>query len=392
MQDIILESASKDALIFNLADLQESLKSLTDQRDSRGKIYPLEMILSLVVLAKLSGHDKPSAISGWIRDRKDQIVSLFGCRHHRIPCLNTIRSVLNQVDEQELQTIFIDYIHRTYGGISSRQILFDGKTMRGTIPKGKTQGEHLMALYLPEEGVVLKQIAVDAKQNEISAVSRLLEGVSLKNRVVCADAMHTQRDLSADIVQRGGDYVWIVKDNQATLKADIEQFFKPPRVSAGWHPPQLPQTCCEDVTVGHGRVEKRTITMMDDSDGFLDWPSAEQVFRLERTIRHMRTGTVSTETVVGLTSCSKAEASASDLLNLTRGYWAIENGLHYRRDVTLKEDATRFSYSRMARVMATMNNFLVGLVAKLQMPNLAQARRSFDAQIARILFGHSDDY
>ena len=83
----------------------------------------------------------------------------------------------------------------------------DGKTMRGTIPTGSSQGVHLLAAYLPAEGVVLKQVEVGAKRNEISAAPALIEGLDLKNRVVCGDAMHTQRELSVDVLAQGGDYL-----------------------------------------------------------------------------------------------------------------------------------------------------------------------------------------
>ncbi len=125
---------------------------------------------------------------------------------------------------------------------------------------------------------------------------------------------------------------------------------------------------------------------MVDESGFLDWPGVRQVFKLQRKSLHLRTGHESCETIYGLTSCDPKTVDAEQLLVWTRNYWGIENGLHYRRDVTLREDDTRISQPALARVMAIINNFLVGLTANLGYSNLASARRIFDARIAAQLF------
>jgi hypothetical protein len=94
--------------------------------------------------------------------------------------------------------------------------------LRGTIPRGNTRGDHLLAASLPAAGVVLAQVAVDQKETEISAAPRLLRHLDLTGMVVTGDAMHTQRDLSMQIVEQGGDYLWTVKENQPTLRDDRE--------------------------------------------------------------------------------------------------------------------------------------------------------------------------
>jgi len=387
VKHIILEATNTDAVFFDIKDLEARLKQLTDTRDARGKIYPLSMILTMVILAKLAGEDKPSGITEWIRLRCDSFVKLFRCKHRRMPCLNIIRGILQEiVSLDELERIFGHYLHDTYGGGQSKLVAIDGKTMRGTIPKGCTQGVHLLAAYLPEEGVVLRQVEVDTKENEIKAAPQLLEGIDLKNKVICADAMHTQRQFSVDILVKGGDYIWFVKDNQPTLRADVEQFFQPAQRYAGWSLPELPRTIAETTDKGHGRLEKRTLTLMVDEQQFLEWPGVCQVFKLERYVQRLQTGKESTEVIYGITSCAPEVAPAEQMLRWTRDYWGIENGLHYRRDVTLHEDATRTSETRLAKTIAAINNFVVALSLKLGYLNLASARRTFNARIAAQLF------
>jgi hypothetical protein len=145
--------------------------------------------------------------------------------------------------------------------------------------------------------------------------------------------------------------------------------------------PELPRTVAKQVKKGQGRLEKPTLTLMVDEGQFLDWPGVRQVFQLQRSVKQVHTGRESLEVVYGLTSCGPERASARQLLQWTRQYWGIENGLHYRRDVILREDATRISQPALAKTIAALNNFVIGLSHKLGYTNLASARRSFNAQI-----------
>ena len=208
MQCIILEAKEIEGITFNLADLAEKLNQLTDSRDNRGKVYKLGTVLTMILMARLSGEDKPYGIFEWIRARKVSFVALFDLKRQQTPCLNTIRTILDEVISlTELENILKHYLHEQYGGQTSILICIDGKTLRGTIPKGYTQGVHLLSAYLAAEGIVLKQIEVADKENEISAAPALLAGLFLKDKVVCADAMHTQRTFCTEILAQGGDYL-----------------------------------------------------------------------------------------------------------------------------------------------------------------------------------------
>lgn len=392
MQDITLGPFEDSGFVFDVGALNSFLEKLTDTRGAHGKIYPLSRILSWMLLARLSGQNTPHGIFEWVRFRQETLVRLFNCKHRRTPCLNTYRTVLGEViSQEELQAIFNRFLLAQYGGQRSVLVVIDGKTMRGTIPTGKTSGVHLLAAYLPEEGVVLAQVAVEAKHNEIVAAPVLLEQVDLKDRVVCGDAMHTQRELSVQIMAAGGDYLWFLKDNQPTMLADVQQFFVAPRVAPGWHPPTLPRQTSRTVQKGHGRIEKRRLTSMVDEHEFLDWPGVQQVFMLEREVTEVNSGQTRCETAYGLTSCSPARADAEQLLHWTQAYWGIENGLHYRRDVTLGEDRIRTTNHHFAEVLSILNNFVVTLTQKLQLANMASARRQFDAHTSELL-ARAHDY
>ena len=122
-------------------------------------------------------------------------------------------------------------------------------------------------------------------------------------------------------------------------------------------------------------------TVSSALNGSSDWPDLAQVFQIERERLNRKTGAMSREIVHGLTSLHPTKADPRRLLLLVRGYWGIENGLHYRRDVTFREDATRLTVGQAGRVMAILNNLVIGLLRWCGFTNLAQARRSSDGNL-----------
>jgi hypothetical protein len=115
------------------------------------------------------------------------------------------------------------------------------------------------------------------------------------------------------------------------------------------------------VSKGHRRLEVRTLTVSHELKDYLGWPFLEQVFKLERTVTRLKSGETKNKVIYGFTSLSPDQVTAKQLFQLIRSYWGIENGLHYRRDVTLQEDATRMTNTNLAHVMATINNLVIGL-------------------------------
>ena len=262
----------------------------------------------------------------------------------------------------------------------------DGKMLRGTIDLNVSEGLCLLGVFLPGEGVILAQIAIESKQNEITAAPSLLEYVDLRNKVVIGDAMHTQRQVSIQIGKAGGDYIWTVKGNQPQLLQDLQDWFDP-------MVPLLPGMGCppkdfRSATVthkGHGRIEARTLTTSSQLNDFLDWPFLQQVFQLERTTTSSKTGKTRHETIYGVTSLSAQQASPVQLLDMLRSYWHIENNLHYPRDVTLHEDQTHFKKPSAAHCMAILNNLVLAIIAHSDFPFVPSARRFFAAHPDRAL-------
>ena len=378
--------AGTAAVVFDVRSLWRRLAALGDRRQRRGRRYALPLVLLLIVLAKLSGEDRPSGIADWVKHRRAQLAQALGTGLARAPHHNTYRRVLaGAVAPGEVEAAVSAFFRDLPQVGASVLVSIDGKTVRGTIDAEDPQGAHLLVAYLPQEGIVLLQVAAGHKTNEIGVAGALLQGLDLRGKIVAADALHTQRALSAQILTAGGEYLWLAKDNQPTLRADIEELFTADdRTVEGGHLPHDFRTA-RQVDKGHGRREARQITVSSELKGYSDWPGLEQVFRLQRERSEKKSGKHERGIVYGLTSLTSDEASPARLLELTRAYWGIENGLHYRRDVTFHEDATRLTQGHAGRVMASLNNLVIGLLRLAGFTNLAAARRYCGANLTNAL-------
>ncbi len=375
------QEISVTGLIYDLGSLNDYLSQVTDLRLARGKRYALITLLLLIVLAKMAGQHNPSQIADWVAHRLDKLQQMQVLAWAKAPSHMTYRRVFATiVSAEELERLVSAYQQQGLAQGCELLLSMDGKTLRGTIPAGETRGIHLLAVFVSQQGLVLAQTQVDGKQNEISVAPKLLQQVPLAGAIVLGDALHTQREVSRQIVEAGGDYVWKAKGNQAKTEWAIEKLFVQEvcQLRKG-QPLSMHCRMVQTVEKGHGRITKRillTSTLLND---YLDWPYVAQVFRLE-TLTIFPDGTQLRQIVFGFTSLSADEASPARLLRLIRQYWGIESGLHYRRDVTLREDATRLSRGSAGENMAIFNNLVIRLALSHGERNLAKALRRFDAK------------
>jgi len=319
-----------DGFVVDLDSLYAFLCRVKDHRHARGVRYALVTILVFVVLGKLAGEDRLAGIAEWVQHRQAALAEALHLKKPRAPHRTTYSRILGRViDVAEFEQLVREYFANQPQAGCSILIALDGKTLRGTIPAGQTQGLHLLAAFLPGEGWVMVQVEVDGKENEISAAPRVLKALDLRDKIVTGDAMLAQRDLSVQIVEGGGDYVWTVKDNQPPLCQDIATLFAPEHCVKGFSPAVKDFHTATTIEKGHGRIERRTLTASGELKGYLDWPYAEQVFKLVRHFERMKDGKIMHEVVYGITSLTPKEAGAERLLEIVRAHWQIENGLHY---------------------------------------------------------------
>jgi|SRR6266851_103712 len=378
-----------EALLFDLDVLYARLQTIPDHRHRRGVRYALASLLMVGVLAKLAGQDSSRGMAHWAKLRVRELSQLFHLKRERMPHYSTWSRVLghgvepNEV-EQVVGEFFAQAIRTARRKRGSIQLAIDGKTLRGTIPLGETEGVHRLSVYLPQQGVVLAQMNVEHKGSEITFAPRLLRQMDLRGMVGSSDAMFDRRSLSLKIVQAQGDYLWIVKDNEAGLREDIEVLFQPHRKRAGTSAPPTDFRQASTIEKGHGRLDKRSIMVSSLLADYSDWPGLAQVFKLERQSTNAL-GQTETQVRYGITSLPAHLADPKRLLALTRGHWGIENGLHHRRDVSMQEDHSQVRMGHAPEMLAILNNIVLGLFAKQGETNVAHARREFAYYLERAL-------
>ncbi len=382
-----MESNTKSGYIIDMGSLYMRLAKLSDRRKPRGKRYRLETVLVLLILAKLCGEDRPSGIAEWAQNRKELLAKGLGLKRETMPHHSTYRRILAEgLVIAELEQVSSDFLSgKKFFG---KQVLvaIDGKVLRGTLDE-QQRGTYLLAAYLPAEGIVLMEVAVEGQGQEQAAAPKVLRQVDLREKVVMGDALHTQKELSKQIVEASGEYIWFVKGNQPQLEEDIRLWFEPDvQPIPGMNFPPKDLETVRITNKGHGRIEERSLTVSSQLKDFLVWPYLEQVFQLDRRFISTKTGEIHQQTVYGLTSLTREEITPRKLLQMIRSNWGIENGLHYRRDVTLLEDATRMTKGKMGQAMACINNLVIGmLLGRQKYRYLPSARRYFSAHPAEAL-------
>lgn len=369
-------------ILYDLGSLFTYLCQIQDPRHAKGKRYALAVLLVLMLLAKLCGEDTPSGITDWVAHRAELLQGWGILPSGKTPSHMTFRRVLQTIlNPEELEDLMAQFHQSRWEPGEEVLLSMDGKTVRGTIERGQLRGTHLLSLYLPEQGLVLREAEVGQKENEIVVAPQILEQVPLKGTIVAGDALHAQRAVSQQIVASGGNWIWTAKDNQPRTHWAIEKLFVHEVCNLQQGAALSKEFQIEtQVEKGHGRIEKRTLMVSSLLNDYLDWPGVAQVFRIERSITDTLSNLRTHNVEYGLTSLPKERTSVKKLLGFTRRYWGIESGLHYRRDVTLHEDATRLTVGRSGHNMAILNNLVLGLCLYHGYHNLAKARRLFNAK------------
>jgi hypothetical protein len=200
--------------------LLEVLAEVPDPRNPKGVRYPLPAVLALAVLAMLTGAKSYCAIAQFGRDKGGALALALGFRRGMTLCKSALADLFARLDAAAFEAALSRWVASRLPPGQQLHLCIDGKTARGS-RDGDAPGHHLLAAYAPAAQAVLAQLRVDAKTNEHKAALELLGVLPIEGRVFTGDAIFCQRDICARIIEGGGDYVLIVKDNQPSLAADI---------------------------------------------------------------------------------------------------------------------------------------------------------------------------
>lgn len=385
--------------------LLEVFAHLPDPRRRQGSRFALSAILALAVCAILANHLSVLAIAEWGASLSRDLLETLGFPNAVTPHQSTLQRLFRRLDPDAPSEALTSHFARLESADRERPrggegVAIDGKAQRGRLRFDSSGGTvHALSVFLHDLGVVLAQAPIephplttsassvptssefkpepsqaakmmaeakppinspelDKAAAELSVAPDLLRRLDWHGRVLTGDALFCQRSLSKQVVDSGGDYLFIVKGNQPRLYEDIRLLFDPP---ADLDMPLEDRRAARTVDHGHGRhYDTRVLVASTDLVGYSDWPHLAQVFSLERTWREK--GKAKREVRFGVTSLPKEVADAERLLALTRGHWRIENSDHYVKDVTLGEDRSLVHLGNGPSVLAMLRDLALSLL------------------------------
>jgi hypothetical protein len=341
-----VEQFKQGSLAIDPASLYREFEKVKDGRGKKGIRFPLPLVITLIMLGKMAGQKKISGIIGWVKERESELRKILNWPK-KFPVHSTYDDVLAKCDEQGLIKAIESVIRKARaaekcGDEPSRLVAgahkgenlihraVDGKVMKGTLKHAQEDQPpvHLVGLYECETGLLLAQVEVKSKENEISAGKILLDPKYVKGCIITSDAMFSFREWCTKIHIYKGYYITIIKCNNPAVHSELELFFEDDGINRG--------ECqyFKKVQKGHGRLETREIwtsTQMNDYYA-KDWAGIAQVFMIRRSV--LEKGKERIQIVYGITNLPRKIAEASYLLKLNQKHWSVENRLHHRRDVT----------------------------------------------------------
>lgn len=337
---------------FKIIDL---IEEIPDPRLIRCQKHPLNSVIFIVLVTGLCGANNWVEVESMGEALQDWI-QLYVPLPNGIPSHDTFGRIFSLISPKAFREFFEKWISFIRKEISNEVVNFDGKTLRRT--KGPTGALHLLNAWSMDNGICLGQLPVDKKTNEIKVFPELIKILELKDCIVTADALNTQKDIAKAIIDAEADYVLPVKENHLGLKDDIELFFKD-AVAKSFK--GIDADDYKTLDKGHGRIESRKYYVID-AEGLPDKNLWKGLKSLGMAVRDRKIGKKQEqETVYYLMS---TEIDAKLLEKCVRGHWAVENSLHWRLDVIFREDESRYREKIGAENLSLVRKMALGALSR----------------------------
>jgi predicted transposase YbfD/YdcC len=368
-----------DAKVTQFAAIAETtcflhhFKDLPDHRQAGKVDYPLPEVLLLILLAVLAGAEAFTDIARF-GQRKIDLLRRFRPYVNGTPSHDHLGDIFATLDAQAFQLCFVAWVAaltNTPAGV----IAIDGKTSRRSYrKKGSKEAIHIVSAFAARQRIVLGQVKVNEKSNEIVAIPALLDMMSIEGAVVSIDAMGCQRDIAEKIIAKKADYILALKGNQGTLREDVEVFvdeqkaLKYTDTTISTH-----ETCDAD----HGRIETRKYTVIHDVAWLQerhDWPGLKAIVVVDS--QREINGKITHETRFYITSLVLLAVAIGPMI---RAHWAIENSLHWVMDMVFRDDECRIRTDNAPTNFATCRHITYNLLRKAPGKESIRLRRKLAA-------------
>jgi len=369
------------SLAFEIFDQEPRLKALlehlsviADPRDTRRVGYRLDEVLLLVVCGTMAECDDYDAIAAWGKAHV-HVLRRYLPYEFGTPGGRWLTILMNRINPALFSASFTNWVRAAWPD-KLDFVAIDGKTSRRSHDRAEGKAPlHLVTAFATTQRLVLGQEPVADKSNEIEAipelVARLGENGGLEGALVSIDAIATNPTIATAIRDVGADYLLAVKENQPTLRAELEAFFRDRRPDKG--------DVHEDVDKGHGRIEQRVVTVAREVDwlggdrrypGELRLPAIATIIKVRSRAETRQNGREDTRYYI-----SSAMLTAQRAGHAVRGHWGIENRLHWVLDVVFREDQSRLRKGHGAKNMAIVRHFALNLIRTAKDRNSLKLRR-----------------
>jgi len=331
----------------------------------------LSDVLMIALLTYLTGGTDYQDMYLFAKERGLEFEGLL-LLPHGVPSVDTFERVFKKLKSESLQSCLDIYGKEILGSFSEKQIVLDGKKLKGVSPSSKgNSGLYILNAWVSENRFCIGQEKVEEKSNEITAIPKVLESLDIEEAVVSIDAIGTQTKIAEQIIGQGGHYFLSVKGNQQGLMDDLEHAFKVDR-GIGFE---------EEPEGNHGRIETRRCHILPVGNFLLEenkpaWKNVSTLIKIDagreiKGVLHQETRYyISDETV----------SNPAYYLSLARGHWGIENQLHWHLDVTFKEDACRAREGNAPLNLSTLRKFALQLLSN-QKDKLSLKKRQYKAAL-----------
>lgn len=354
-----MDGAATDCAAFAEAVVFLSyFKGLRDPRQLGKVTYPLDEVLLLCLLAVLAGAECFTEIA-LFGTKKLALLRRFRPFKDGTPAHDHLGDILATLDADQFQSCFVAWV-AAVAGVPAGVVAIDGKTVRRSAGKqGGKAAIHMVSAFAARQRLVLGQVKVVEKSNEIVAIPKLLDMLAIEGAIVTIDAMGCQRDIAQKVINKNADYVLALKGNQGSLKEDVELFVTEQKAKGS-----ADTKISQDTTVDgdHGRIETRTTTVIHDAKWLQErhnWPGLKGVVIVESS-REIN-GKIERETRTYITSLVMLAVLLGPIV---RGHWAIENSLHWVMHMVFRDDECRVRTNHAPANFTTIKHMALNLLRR----------------------------